>query len=54
MPAEYFTNPTKKFPVLYLQHGMGENEYEWSEWCQGCKVPGKTVRNTGKYKIIQS
>ena len=24
LPAEYYTNPTKKFPVLYLQHGMGE------------------------------
>ena len=30
LPAEYFTNPTKKFPVLYLQHGMGENEYGWA------------------------
>ena len=31
LPAEYFTNPTRKFPVLYLQHGMGENEYGWAE-----------------------
>jgi len=31
LPAEYFTNPDKKFPVLYLQHGMGENEYGWAE-----------------------
>ena len=31
LPAEYFTNPTKKFPVLYLQHGMCENEYGWAE-----------------------
>ena len=30
-PAEYYTNPTKKFPVLYLQHGMGENEFGWSQ-----------------------
>ena len=30
LPNEYFTNPTKKFPVLYLQHGMGENETGWS------------------------
>ena len=30
LPAEYYTNPTKKFPVLYLQHGMGENETGWS------------------------
>ena len=31
LPVEYFTNPKKKFPVLYLQHGMGENEYGWAE-----------------------
>ena len=31
LPNEYFTNPTKKFPVFYLQHGMGENEYGWAE-----------------------
>ena len=31
LPAEYFTNPNKKFPVLYLQHGMGENEYGWAD-----------------------
>ena len=31
LPAEYYTNPTKKFPVLYLQHGLGENEYGWAE-----------------------
>ena len=30
LPAEYYTNPGKKFPVLYLQHGMGENETGWS------------------------
>lgn len=29
-PAEYYQNPDKKFPVLYLQHGMGENETGWS------------------------
>ena len=30
LPAEYYQNTTKKFPVLYLQHGMGENETGWS------------------------
>ena len=30
LPAEYYANPTKRFPVLYLQHGMGENETGWS------------------------
>lgn len=30
IPAEYDKNPKKKYPVLYLQHGMGENETGWS------------------------
>ena len=30
LPAAYRENPTKRFPVLYLQHGMGENETGWS------------------------
>lgn len=29
-PAEYDKNPGKRYPVLYLQHGMGENETSWS------------------------
>jgi enterochelin esterase family protein len=32
-PAEYDKDPKKRFPVLYLQHGGGENETGWS--CQG-------------------
>ena len=30
LPNEYYKNPNKKYPVLYLQHGMGENETGWS------------------------
>ncbi len=29
-PAEYYSNPDKRYPVLYLQHGMGENETSWT------------------------
>ncbi len=29
-PAEYYNDHTKKYPVLYLQHGMGENETSWA------------------------
>ncbi len=29
-PAEYEKNPNKRYPVLYLQHGAGENESEWT------------------------
>ena len=30
-PAEYDDNPGKRYPVLYLQHGGGENEYGWPQ-----------------------
>ena len=29
-PPEYHKNQYKRYPVLYLQHGWGENEYAWS------------------------
>jgi enterochelin esterase-like enzyme len=28
-PPGYDTDPTKRYPVLYLQHGMGEDETGW-------------------------
>jgi enterochelin esterase-like enzyme len=28
-PPDYDKNLTKRYPVLYLQHGWGENEYGW-------------------------
>lgn len=33
-PPGYDENPDQRYPVLYLQHGWGENEYGWS--VQGC------------------
>ena len=30
-PAEYDLNADKRYPVLYLQHGGGENEYGWPQ-----------------------
>lgn len=30
-PAEYETNRKKRYPVLYLQHGMGEDERGWTK-----------------------
>jgi enterochelin esterase-like enzyme len=32
-PADYDKDPNKRYPVLYLQHGGGENETGW--WSQG-------------------
>jgi len=28
-PPDYDTNPKRRYPVLYLQHGMGEDETGW-------------------------
>lgn len=33
-PPGYDQNPEQRYPVLYLQHGWGENEYGWG--AQGC------------------
>ncbi len=30
VPAEYYSNPSKRYPVLYLVHGWGEDENGWS------------------------
>jgi len=30
LPAEYENNPDKKYPVMYLLHGWGEDENGWS------------------------
>ena len=30
-PADYDQNTDKRYPVLYLQHGGGENEYGWPQ-----------------------
>jgi enterochelin esterase-like enzyme len=32
-PPDYDKDTTQRYPVLYLQHGWGENEYAW--WNQG-------------------
>ncbi len=29
-PPDYYKNPSKRYPVLYLQHGWGEDETAWS------------------------
>ena len=31
LPPEYLTQPNRKFPVLYLRHGGGDDESNWSK-----------------------
>ncbi|MGE4569621.1 MAG: alpha/beta hydrolase-fold protein [Bacteroidales bacterium] len=38
VPAEYEQNPTKKYPVLYLVHGWGEDENGWSNQGQMANI----------------
>jgi enterochelin esterase family protein len=38
VPAEYETNPGKKYPVLYLVHGWGEDENGWSNQGQMANI----------------
>lgn len=37
-PAEYLANPKKKYPVLYLLHGMGGDEEEWKNFGRACTI----------------
>ena len=61
VPAEYETNPAKKYPVLYLLHGWGEDEYGWSNQghmgnimdvliASGKAVPMIVVMDCGDFK----
>ncbi len=38
IPAEYEKNLTKKYPVLYLLHGWGEDENGWSNQGHMCNI----------------
>jgi enterochelin esterase-like enzyme len=61
VPAEYEQNPQKKYPVLYLLHGWGEDENGWSNQghmgnimdgliASGKAVPMIVVMDCGDFK----
>lgn len=31
LPADYYNQPSKSYPVLYLRHGGGDNESSWTQ-----------------------
>ena len=41
LPAGY--SPGKKYPVLYLLHGLGEDGRQWTEWCQADEIVNNLV-----------
>lgn len=34
---------TKKYPVLYLLHGLGEDYRQWTEWCQADNITDNLI-----------
>lgn len=61
-PAEYDVNTDKKYPVLYLQHGMGEDETGWSRQgmmnfimdnliAEGKAVPMLVIMDSGNIEV---
>lgn len=61
-PAEYEKNSNKKYPVLYLQHGMGEDETGWSRQgmmnfimdnliAEGKAVPMIVIMDSGNIEV---
>ncbi|MCD8165304.1 MAG: esterase [Bacteroides sp.] len=63
-PAEYDKNPDCKYPVLYLQHGMGENETSWANQgkmnfimdnliAEGKAVPMIVVMDNGNIEVLR-
>jgi enterochelin esterase-like enzyme len=37
-PPQYEADPSRRFPVLYLQHGMGENETGWGNQGHAARI----------------
>jgi enterochelin esterase-like enzyme len=36
LPADYVSNPERRYPVVYMLHGLGDNESSWNgSWMQG-------------------
>jgi enterochelin esterase family protein len=61
-PAEYEANTSKKYPALYLQHGMGEDETGWSRQgmmgfimdnliAEGKAVPMIVIMDSGNIEV---
>lgn len=63
-PAGYEEHPDQKYPVLYLQHGHGENEIGWVSqgrvnfildnlFAQKAAVPCIVVMNNGMVQVVK-
>ena len=42
LPPQYDSEPARRFPVLYLRHGSGDDESTWSLQGRGGRDPGES------------
>lgn len=43
LPPEY--SQERKYPVLYLLHGFGGNQYEWTGWLRADRIADNLIRD---------
>ncbi len=43
LPPDY--NPERKYPVLYLLHGFGGNQHEWTGWLRADRIADNLIRD---------
>jgi hypothetical protein len=51
-PPQYDSEPTRRFPVLYLRHGSGDNEENWSDTGRADVVSGQLDRTRQASPIL--
>ncbi|MFB6456920.1 alpha/beta hydrolase [Chitinophaga sp. Hz27] len=44
-------SPAKKYPVIYLLHGIGADYRQWTEWCQADNIADNLIAD-GKMKPV--
>lgn len=45
LPEDYYTSKTKKYPVVYLLHGLGDDESSWLEYGQVSQFADGAVKS---------
>ena len=52
LPPSYYKNPKKKFPVLYLLHGMGGDENAWTELGRASQILDNLIAKSKSKEMI--
>ncbi len=52
LPPSYSKNETKKYPILYLLHGMGQNHTDWAKNGNLQQIADKAIENGAPEVVI--